>query len=147
LTNVKEHPNCKYYDGFSIEETAMLTKNFKAVSGLLLVTGVAMGLAGCASSTSVPVASAAANIQVTTTPPPAMSSCRYVGQVLSQNVTGSPQHPLTLDPGEINVIKNAAAQLGANVVVVSPYNTTSATVNGRNTHNVLADAYSCATLY
>jgi len=126
----------------------MLTKSFNATKGVFILASITLGLAGCAATTVVPIAPAAAAVQLTTTPPPPGSSCRYVGQVVSKNVTGSPQHPLYVDPAEMNVIKNAAAQLGANVVVFSPYGAASSQqTNGLNTHEMVADAYSCATLY
>lgn len=111
---------------------------------LLIFTGFAAFIGGCVTS----LHPGAANIIVTTQPVP--SSCSNLGIVASDSRNGS-THMYTshqnIETSQINVLKNIALDLGANVVVITHHFTTYQYVHRGYTrvdiHAMSGNAYSC----
>ncbi|QLH42415.1 MAG: DUF4156 domain-containing protein [Coxiellaceae bacterium] len=80
----------------------------------------------------------------------APKSCSYVGQVSAYDVNGSTQMYTShknLQADQINVMKNQALKLGANVIVVGVHQTTYMKRREGtllvDTHNMSGNAYVC----
>lgn len=113
---------------------------------ITILAGLATLLTGCFPVT--PLKPGAATIKVTPAPVPA--SCRYVNPVIANDINGKTQMYSSLhrlQRNEVNILKNQALKLGANVVQITSHQTTYVTNNNGSrvdTHRLVGKAYICS---
>ena len=113
--------------------------------GIFLTISV---VAGC-TSTIKPLQPGAEKIHVTMHTLP--KQCQYVRQISAHDVNGGTQMYTShahLEKDQINDLKNQAAQLGANVVVITEHQTTHMKKRQAlvDQHSMTGDAYTCPAL-
>jgi len=114
-------------------------KSILALSGVALL---ATGLTACASNF-VPLQPAAKNVAVIMTPDPAPAQCHLQGYVTVTTTDTMPIDANKLTTTQLNALKNGAASLNANTVlltnVLAGYNADAK----QHDHAVTGEAYAC----